>query len=999
MSDTFGAAFIDVSADYSPFLQQIEELKRIIATQSATLPVHTGPVTGTPGGAPAPAAEDPEAELRRAIAEADAASARARTVAEDEASRAISRALRDELAAARAARQGEDELAAAARRAAAAAEEEAAAVDRATASNDRHGGSSRNLRLALLGLGLAFLVVEASAVAMGAAIAAAGIKSEESIRTLRLSITDTGQSIEQANQQVAALQRLAAQGLSFTGLIADNKALEDLNLTAGDSVTILTALGNIGAGEGLVGTGLQTFVDGATKAIANVTQSKTVTASSLKDITSALGISQEQLRKELGLTSKQLDDLVTKGKLSSAAITKAAVEAAAKQPNTAGGLTSATNTSVIQAADAIKEQLGTAIGKAFDNPQIAQSITGVAGKLQDAVAKVAPEIQKDALAVVDFLGSAIGPVSDFLAKTLRGLGSFFSDATTEGTALNNFFDTLRQDISDIGVIAIPVFKGIGDALGAIVFALKPLLDGLAFIARNPIGGVLLEGLAAAVALNAALKFTGVADAIILIQDALTAAAAEEGAVAAGAGAMGAALDFALGPFGLLIAAGGLLAYALGSDSSASSDLTSKFTDLSINAQSTSGFLLEAAHSANVFAAAAANAQIAANAQAASQAAFSANGVQGPVEKGAVGATGQSQASLDAASLQKLQDSLKGLNNGSLSGGNSAAKSAATALAQATATFKTALSGFVTAIGGSQTVAAVDSAFKSLQSAIDAEDKALGKKEPTGLVTLLAKQKAALDKSAAEIELGLKERASFLAQADISQVNTSIAGSAGILHDLQHTLDNSKEFSADLKKLQQEGLNQTAIQQLLAVGPTDAGLQAAANLVAAGQAAITGIGGVNDLQTQIAKQGEGLGTTLGSKFQDAGAQAAKGLIDGIQSGIPAMEKAMSKVAASLVAQIKKDLKISSPSRVMFEHGQNVIAGFNLGLAAPVAAVPAPTVGQAGKLGSDARYGTAMTNTFHISVNGDLRDPQGTAAKIGHGIADVLMAQRLSAALAG
>lgn len=994
MSDSFGAALIDVTANTEPFLAQIEELKRIIEAQSVTLRVNASPA-GAAGSA-APSGGDPEADLRRAIAEADAVSARARAAAEDEASKAITRALRDELAAARAARQGEDELAAAARRAAAAQDEEAAAADRASGANDRMGGSSRNARLAVLALGLAFLVVEASAVAFGAAVAAAGIKSEESIRTLRLSITDTGQSLAQANQQVAALQRLAGQGLSFTGLITDNKALEDLNLTAAQSVTVLTALGNIGAGEGLVGTGLQTFVDGATKAIENVTQAKNVTASGLKDITSALGISQEQLRKELGLTSKQLDDVITKGKLSTAAVVNASLAAANKQPNTAGGLANAANTSVIQAADAIKEQLGTAIGKAFDNPQIAKSITGVAGQLQDAVAKVAPEIQKDALAVVNFLGSAIGPVSDFLAKTLRGLGDFFSQATTEGTSLNAFFDALRQDISDVGAISIPVFKGIGDALAAIVFALRPILDAFAFIARNPIGAVILEAVAAAVALSAALQFTGVVGAIIAVQDALAAAAAEEGIVAAGAGAMSAALDFALGPFGLLIAAGGLLAYALGSDSGAASDLTSKFTNLSINAQATSGFLLEAANSANVFAAAAANAQIAANAQAKSQAAFSADGTQGPVEQGS-GASGQNPAVFHPIALPKF-------SGGSLSGsggGASAAANAAKALAAATATFKVALVTFTDAIGGATTVAAVDAAFKTLQTAIDTEDKALGKKEPKGLITLLAKQKAALDKAAAEVELGLKERASFLAQADVSVPNPNVAGAAGILQNLRGILARSVEFAADIKKLQKEGLNQTAINQFLAAGPTEPALRAANDLIQAGQAAITGAGGINDLQTQIAKQGESLGTTLGANFQDAGAQAAKGLIDGIQSGIPAMEKAMSTVAASLVKQIKKDLKISSPSLVFAEHGKQIVAGLALGIATSnVPTVPSPRLGPAGKLGAGG-YQVDHSIHFHpgaITVTG-AEKPAEAGKQIADAIANGLLARQIHTALAG
>lgn len=948
MSESFGAAFIDVNANTAPFLRQIEELKAIIARTSVILNVRqagASPITS-------------DGNLRGAAERA--------------------------AAAARIAAAGQDDLARASNSATKAVNSATKAVDENAKSLDRNGRSSRSARLLLLGLVVAFAAVEASAVAAGAAVAAAGIKAEESIRTLRLSITDTGASLAEANKQIAALQDLAGKGLSFTGLITDNKALEDLNLTAAQSVSVLTQLGDIGAGEGLVGTGLDTFVDGAVKAIANISQAKNVTAAGLKDITSALGISQTQLRKQLGLTQKQLLDLADQGKLTTAKIVEAAVAAANAQPNTKNGLTNATGTSVIQAFDAIKQQLGTTIGQAFDNPEIAKSITGVAGKLKDAVASVAPEIQKDALAVVDFLGSAIGPVSDFLASTLRQLGNFFKEATTEGTDLNKFFDSLRGDIADIGTIAVPVLGGIATVLGGIVELLKPLLDLLAEIGRTQAGKALYEvagaitaivfivskvsgpiGLIVSLAAAAVYAYESFVKFREIVNDAFIAIATVAGnAVEL---LVNGVAGFATGTLGFIKAILDGLSYLpdwLGGG---------KFTDAAnavqelingINAvQSAIDDTIDAGIAAvgtlnqvgninfgntigglNAVATAAFRAGqeiTAAGLDAALQSSPGSNELTGGLSgRQASAAAGNEGPHVKISIPSSIGNPFSGLGaNAGGGGGSSKAATAANAIKQATAAFKAALKGFTDAIGSAQTVDAVNTAFDTLQKAIDTEDKALGRSEPKGLVTYLGKQKAALVKAAQEVQLALQERASFLGQADISKVNTSIAGSAGILQDLQRTLANSKEFAADIKILRKEGLNQTAINQLLAVGPTDAGLQAAANLVAAGQSIITGSGGINDLQTQIAAQGESLGKTIGGSFQDAQTQASQNKIDGIASSIPAIQRA----AAGLAGQ-------------------------------------------------------TMTNTFNITVNGTV-DGKKTGNTLGHAIADTLMARKLSAALAG
>lgn len=334
----------------------------------------------------------------------------------------------------------------------------------------------------------------------------------------------------------------------------------------------------------------------------------------------------------------------------------------------------------------------------------------------------------------------------------------------------------------------------------------------------------------------------------------------------------------------------------------------------------------------------------------------------------------------------------------------AAKAAAKALATATANFKVALTDFTTAIGGSNTVAAVDSAFATLQSAIDTEDKALKKAEPKGLITYLAKQKTAIEKAAQGIELAVSTRSNFLSQADVSATNSTVAGASGILRNLQHTLTNAKEFSADIKKLQAEGLNQTALQQLLAVGPTDAGLQAVANLVAAGQAAITGVGGVNDLQTQVAALGGDLGNSVGKQFKTAGEQAGLGLIDGLASVEPALEAQIKKMAKLMTTTVTKDLKIKSPSQVFFGHGANTVLGMIKGVEAMMPALRTALGGlSATGMAPASRGGAASGGGIHfhegaIQVTGGDK-PRETGKAIADTISDVLLARQLHAALAG
>lgn len=894
-----------------------------------------------------------------------------------------------------------------------------------------------NLKIPAIVAAASLAVIAAAAVGAGTALSVLGIKSAETIRTLTLQLTDTGESAKQAGIQIQALQGLAAQGLDLSALASDQQQLDALGLSAKASTGLLKILGDTFAGEGFVGAALQSQVDAATKTLSSVIGAGAATKTTIKDVSDALGVSQAAVRHELGLTSAQLDALITKGKVSAASIANAGIAVATGLPNTSGGLANAAASSPTQAIAALKSQLESAIAGAFAGPDVAEGIQSIGNQLTAFVTKVAPSIERDTVAVLKGVSEAIGPVSDFLAGALTDIGNLVSEAIDPTSQLHEFLVDVFDDAKDIGQILVPVLEGVAGAIKEAVEGLKPVLDAVAAFAQTSVGSKLLEAAGAITAVAVAVKlFTGLAGLVDGVRVALIGLAGVTGLgeVAAGADALAASLGgIAVGALPE-IAAAAVVAY--GTYKAAVEIATDKTNDnakaLDANGQSLSSFGNindRTAGQVDSLGRVITNASVGAatSVQALTSSLYAlptsvpinvdisvttstgkANeligGLSGRQQNAAQLAAGGTDSALSAGDqlqeqLAKITNAFKGFSgsNGGGSGGgvgSSAAASAAKAIADATATFKTSLGDFTTAIGGAQTIAAVDSAFQSLQSAIDAEDKALGKKEPTGLATYLTKQKAALDKAASELQLGLSERAQFLGDATVAAANPNVAGISGIISQLNGQLARSTEFSADLKKLQKEGLNQTALSQLLALGPTSAGLQAASDLI---QATASQISQINSVQTQIGQAGESLGTSLAANFKDAGTQAAQGLIDGLKSAEPALEAQMSKLADTMSSTIKKGLGIHSPSTVFRDHGINVVKGLVQGIqSAGTPTVPIPGIGRAG---AGALGGNTSSVTFgpgSIVVNSaDPSNPSGTGNAIAMAIADVLAARSMAA----
>jgi tape measure domain-containing protein len=169
------------------------------------------------------------------------------------------------------------------------------------------------------------------------------------------------------------------------------------------------------------------------------------------------------------------------------------------------------------------------------------------------------------------------------------------------------------------------------------------------------------------------------------------------------------------------------------------------------------------------------------------------------------------------------------------------------------------------------------------------------------------------------------------------------------------VEKVRKLTTAVRRLIAAGLSRGMIEQILAAGP-DAGL-ALANAILSG-----GSGGIASLNTQTAeldRLSKEFGDYAGSKFFDAGIQTAQGLLDGLKAKETEIEAAMTRIAKSLAAAVKKALGIKSPSRVMAALGRYTVQGFALGVeqdayraqAAMIRATtpPSPSLGSPGAPG--------------------------------------------------
>jgi len=165
-------------------------------------------------------------------------------------------------------------------------------------------------------------------------------------------------------------------------------------------------------------------------------------------------------------------------------------------------------------------------------------------------------------------------------------------------------------------------------------------------------------------------------------------------------------------------------------------------------------------------------------------------------------------------------------------------------------------------------------------------------------------------------------------------NLTDSGSvADLIMGLQQRQSTVKAFQGTIAGLSKKGLNQDLISQLVAMGP-DSTL---ATLVTGATKAQ--LAQLNALAKSGTKLTTSYGNTMADAMFDAGKNASKGFLTGLQSQEKELQAAMNKLGDGLVASIKKKLKIKSPSRVTRPLGAFTGQGVAVGLDSTASTVAA------------------------------------------------------------
>ncbi|MEU4168858.1 phage tail tape measure protein [Streptomyces sp. NPDC026665] len=135
------------------------------------------------------------------------------------------------------------------------------------------------------------------------------------------------------------------------------------------------------------------------------------------------------------------------------------------------------------------------------------------------------------------------------------------------------------------------------------------------------------------------------------------------------------------------------------------------------------------------------------------------------------------------------------------------------------------------------------------------------------------------------------------------------------------------FVALSKSLKARGASKELLQQLSDAGP---GSQLA-TILGAKSTTTTDIAKLNKLMASGGKLATSFGRDMADMMYDTGKHAGDGFLAGLKATEKDLQKQINKLAKDLVAQIKKALKIKSPSVVMRDEvGKNVVLGWVAGM---------------------------------------------------------------------
>ncbi|XUL89729.1 phage tail tape measure protein [Streptomyces galilaeus] len=213
--------------------------------------------------------------------------------------------------------------------------------------------------------------------------------------------------------------------------------------------------------------------------------------------------------------------------------------------------------------------------------------------------------------------------------------------------------------------------------------------------------------------------------------------------------------------------------------------------------------------------------------------------------------------------------------------------------------------------------------------------------------------------------------------------------ADVVNKMRDQYVKAAAFAAQLQALKKKGLRADLIAQIAAAG-VDAGGATATALTGASKGQIQQI---NALQKSTVSAATSAGKAVADSMYGAGIKSAQGLVKGLASQQKAIEKQMTKIAASMKAAIKKALGIHSPSRVFAEIGTWIPKGLAQGVdtgafhAANAVHRLAGSLTGAGQftgpglaLAGAGAGGQVVQNHYHFNIEGNVRTIDGLARDV-------------------
>lgn len=193
---------------------------------------------------------------------------------------------------------------------------------------------------------------------------------------------------------------------------------------------------------------------------------------------------------------------------------------------------------------------------------------------------------------------------------------------------------------------------------------------------------------------------------------------------------------------------------------------------------------------------------------------------------------------------------------------------------------------------------------------------------------------------------------------------------GFLAGLRDQAAGVKQYAENVDLLLKRGLSLDALRAVLDAG-AEAGAAISAELIAGGQEAITGPGGVNELVATVQGVADKLGLDTAGRFYQAGVDQGTALVAGLESVLAKYEKILAnpklttKRLENLLEQAQTDIAFTQITA-----GQTIatpaptassIASVNQAKAARTSAAPV-TVNVNGGLATSAEIGKVVTNSL-------------------------------------